>query len=56
MEPAMPEPKTRASIFITCLVDQFYPQVGEAMVKVLRDQGVQLELPSSPDLLRPARL
>ncbi len=38
----MPQPKARASIFITCLIDQFYPQVGEAMVKVLRDQGVRL--------------
>ena len=43
----MPEPKARASIFITCLVDQFYPQVGEAMVKVLRDQGVQLNFPQA---------
>lgn len=43
----MPEPDPRASIFITCLVDQFYPQVGEAMVKVLRDQGVQLAFPQA---------
>lgn len=43
----MPETKTRASIFITCLVDQFYPQVGEAMVKVLRDQGVELAFPQA---------
>ena len=41
----MPDSKARASIFITCLVDQFYPHVGEAMVKVLRDQGVQLSFP-----------
>ena len=43
----MPEPHTRASIFITCLVDQFYPQVGEAMVKVLGDQGVHLSFPGA---------
>ena len=43
----MPQPKARASIFITCLVDQFYPQVGEAMVKVLRDQGVRLAFPQA---------
>ena len=47
MEPAMPQPKARASIFITCLVDQFYPQVGEAMVKVLREQGVELSFPQA---------
>ena len=41
----MPQPKPRASIFITCLVDQFYPEVGEAMVKVLREQGVSLSFP-----------
>lgn len=38
-------PKPKASIFITCLVDQFYPEVGEAMVKVLREQGVSLAFP-----------
>ena len=41
----MPEPEPCVSIFITCLVDQFYPQVGEAMVKTLRDQGVHLSFP-----------
>ncbi len=35
----------RASIFITCLVDMLYPNVGEAMVKVLRQSGVQLDFP-----------
>ncbi len=44
---AMHHPKTRASIFITCLVDQFYPQVGEAMVKVLGEQGVKLAFPQA---------
>ena len=29
-----------ASLFVTCLVDLFYPEVGEAVVKVLRAQGV----------------
>jgi len=35
----------RASIFITCLVDQFRPSVGEAMVKVLKSRGVRLSFP-----------
>ncbi|MEE9199138.1 MAG: (Fe-S)-binding protein [Dehalococcoidia bacterium] len=37
----------RASIFITCLVDQIYPQVGEAMVTVLRQAGVALDFPAA---------
>ncbi|MFQ5934194.1 MAG: (Fe-S)-binding protein [Dehalococcoidia bacterium] len=37
----------KASLFITCLVDQFYPQVGEAMVKVLREAGVSLDFPEN---------
>ncbi|MFQ5788731.1 MAG: (Fe-S)-binding protein [Thermodesulfobacteriota bacterium] len=35
----------KAYIFITCLVDTFYPQVGESMVKVLRKLGVDLGFP-----------
>jgi len=37
--------KMKASIFITCLVDQFFPQVGLSMVKVLRRLGVELDFP-----------
>ncbi|GAB6179528.1 (Fe-S)-binding protein [Desulfotomaculum defluvii] len=37
----------KASIFVTCIVDSFYPQVGEAMVRVLEKSGVQLEFPES---------
>jgi L-lactate dehydrogenase complex protein LldE len=33
----------RASIFITCLVDQFFPQVGVSMVNVLRRLGVEVD-------------
>ena len=43
----MPEKRVKASIFITCLIDQFYPQIGEAMVKVLRRQGVELCFPEA---------
>lgn len=35
----------KASIFITCICDSFYPQVGEAMVRVLEKQGVELDFP-----------
>jgi len=30
----------RVSLFITCVVDEFFPEVGESMVKVLRRLGV----------------
>jgi L-lactate dehydrogenase complex protein LldE len=32
----------RVSLFITCLIDQLFPQVGEAMVKTLRHLGVEV--------------
>jgi L-lactate dehydrogenase complex protein LldE len=32
----------RVSLFITCLADQLYPDVGEAMVAVLRRLGVEV--------------
>jgi L-lactate dehydrogenase complex protein LldE len=35
----------KASLFVTCLVDLFYPEVGEAIVKVLRALGVSLDCP-----------
>ncbi len=36
----------KASLFATCLVDQFYPEVGESVVKVLRRLGVDVDFPS----------
>lgn len=35
----------KASLFITCLVDVFFPGVGESMVKVLRKLGVDVYFP-----------
>ncbi|MSQ12244.1 MAG: (Fe-S)-binding protein [Dehalococcoidia bacterium] len=35
-----------ANLFVTCVVDQLFPQVGEAAVKVLRRAGVDLDFPS----------
>lgn len=32
----------RVSVFITCLVDEFFPEVGESLVKVLRRLGVKV--------------
>ena len=32
----------RVSLFITCLADQFYPEVGVAALKVLRHLGVEV--------------
>ncbi|MEK9659601.1 MAG: (Fe-S)-binding protein [Chloroflexota bacterium] len=36
----------RASLCATCLVDQFYPEVGEATVQVLEAQGVEVDVPA----------
>lgn len=35
----------KAALCATCLIDQFYPEVGEATVKVLRGQGVDVSFP-----------
>jgi L-lactate dehydrogenase complex protein LldE len=32
-------------LFVTCLVDTFFPQIGEAMVDVLNRAGVHVEFP-----------
>lgn len=37
----------RVSLFITCLVDQFAPQVGVSMVGVLRRLGVRVDFPAA---------
>ena len=42
----MPEDQqTTAALFATCIVDQFYPQVGVSVVRVLRRLGVDLSFP-----------
>ena len=38
---------TRIQLFVTCLVDSFHPQVGEAMVSVLRRLGIDVDF--TPD-------
>jgi L-lactate dehydrogenase complex protein LldE len=39
------EMKPTVQLFITCIVDTLYPEVGEAVVKVLRRAGAQVEFP-----------
>jgi L-lactate dehydrogenase complex protein LldE len=34
--------KPRVSLFVTCLVDQFFPQVGESVVRILRRLGADV--------------
>ncbi|OZI10360.1 Fe-S oxidoreductase [Bacillaceae bacterium SAOS 7] len=34
-----------ASLFITCLADNLYPQVGESVVRILNRQGVTVDFP-----------
>ena len=36
---------TTVQLFITCLVDSFYPQTGEAIVNILRHLGLTVESP-----------
>src|SRR5512136_2130211 len=36
-----------AQLFITCLVDSFYPKIGESIVKVLNRGGVLVEFPTA---------
>ncbi len=39
----MPE---TVQLFITCLIDSFFPHIGEAMVRVLNRAGVRVEFPA----------
>jgi L-lactate dehydrogenase complex protein LldE len=34
--------KPRVALFVTCLVDQFFPQVGESVVRILRRLGMDV--------------
>ncbi len=36
-----------ALLFVTCIVDQLYPEVGESTVRLLRRLGVDLEFPEA---------
>ena len=36
----------KADLFVTCIIDQLYPQVGASVVRVLRNHGVNVGFPS----------
>ena len=38
-------PPVRASLFVTCIIDQVYPEVGVSVVRVLRRHGVEVDFP-----------
>lgn len=38
-------PPVRASLFVTCIIDQLYPEVGVSVVRVLRRYGVEVDFP-----------
>ena len=40
------EPKTKVSLFVTCIVDQMFPEVGVSVVRLLRSQGVEVYFPN----------
>lgn len=37
----------RVSLFITCLADQFYPEVGESVVRLLHKYGCEVDFPDA---------
>ena len=37
----------RVTLFVTCVVDQFYPEIGESVVNVLERQGVSVDFPAA---------
>ena len=41
---SQPQP-VRASLFVTCIIDQLYPEVGVSVVRVLRRHGVEVAFP-----------
>ena len=41
---SQPQP-IRASLFVTCIIDQLYPEVGVSVVRVLRRCGVEVDFP-----------
>lgn len=38
-------PPARVALFVTCLADLLFPEVGEATVQLLEDQGVNVDFP-----------
>ena len=44
-QPAKTERPKRVQLFVTCLVDQFRPEVGESVVNVLERLGIEVDFP-----------
>ena len=44
-EPTGRQRPTRVALFVTCLGDAFYPQVGEATVRLLHRLGIAVDFP-----------
>ncbi len=42
---SFPTPPSRVALFVTCMVDMMYPQVGIASVELLERQGVEVVFP-----------
>ncbi|MGD8263355.1 MAG: (Fe-S)-binding protein [Desulfobacterales bacterium] len=42
----MGNPKNTVTLFVQCLVDGIYPEVGEAIFKIFRKLGIQMTCPS----------
>jgi L-lactate dehydrogenase complex protein LldE len=40
-----PPPRVKVSLFVTCLADQFFPEVGVSTVRVLRKLGCEVDFP-----------
>lgn len=38
-------PNTKVSLFVTCIVDQLFPEVGVSVVRLLRRLGVEVDFP-----------
>jgi L-lactate dehydrogenase complex protein LldE len=38
---------TKVQLFVTCLVDHFFPDVGFAVVNILEDLGLEVEFPQA---------
>ena len=39
-------PPRRVALFVTCMVDMLYPEVGMATVELLERQGIEVTFPS----------
>lgn len=39
--------RRRVALFVTCIVDQIYPEIGEATVRLLRRTGCKVDFPAA---------